>query len=87
MVAVVAGIEDDTQVNITHGGTTLVDSVTVNRGEALQYLSSTTATDITGALISATKTVAVMTGEASTLTKWLKNKNFLETCLLFFNRM
>ena len=86
MVAVVAGIEDDTQVNITHGGTTLVDSVTVNRGEALQYLSSSTPTD-TGASISATKTVAVMTGEASTLTKWLKNKNFLETCLLFFNRM
>ena len=87
MVTVVAGIEDDTQVNITHGGTTLVDSVTVNRGEALQYLSSTTPTDITGAFISATKTVAVMTGEISTLTKWLNNTNVLETCLLFFNRM
>ena len=82
LVTVVAGIEDDTQVNITHGGTTLVDSVTVNRGEVLQYLSSTTPTDINGAFISATNT-----GEISTLTKWLNNTNVLETCLLFFNHM
>ena len=62
MTSVVTGIHDDTCVTITYGGTTLVSSATINRGETLQYLSKDTPTDVTGAYINATKVVSVLTG-------------------------
>lgn len=62
LIVVIAGIEDDTQISIYHNGLTLVDGITINRGEAFQYLSTAAPTDISGAFVNSTKTVSVMSG-------------------------
>lgn len=62
ITVVIAGIDDDTQISIYHNGSTLVDGITINRGEAFQYLSTSAPTDISGVFVNGTKTVSVMSG-------------------------
>lgn len=61
-VTVITAIEDNTEIFISHDGNVLVSNVTINRGEAFQYLSKDTPMDITGAFVSANKKISVSSG-------------------------